>query len=212
MSPFQATNQFLQLLLSGMLLTMTLPSHTMTAPSRPARSSCTQASGWTPKLRLLAGVEVLKTYENRAPSLQSISSQVPSHQSDVELFDLPCHLVILRELTKKVNLNLFNLTDQNVKDAGEWLRSVYGNDTNNATLYEGRFYEHCLQSYLENHILQFDAWNRITGLLSGCGNNQPTSEQLQIMWIYSNNEIIDCSSLYNDADCTVNEETCHICD
>ena len=66
MSSFKATHQLLQLLLSGMLLILILPSHVITAPSTPARSipRCLDyIPPWTPLHRLLSGVEVLKTYE-----------------------------------------------------------------------------------------------------------------------------------------------------
>ena len=214
MSPSKTTSQ-LQLLLLGMLLILLLPTHTMTAPTR---SNCTQTLEyeypWTPLHRLLAGVEVLKTYEGM-PSLQNNTSiQISSQQ-----MGLLCSLVILHELSKKVDLNLSELTRQNVKDAGEWLSFVHRNDTNNATLYERQLYEHCLQPYLGN-VTQYDAAGHIRGSLAGKIPSPPSIERLQAMWIYSNNgtlhDIINCSSLYKEDDCTkgaadVIEKTCPIC-
>ena len=212
----KTTNQRLLLLLSGMLLILILPSRTMTAPSRPAKSSCTQA--WSPQRRLLVGVEVLKTYENRTSSPHNNTSiPVPSGQMD--MLDLLCDLVILHELTEKVDLNLSRLAHQNVKDGDEWLMSfIHGDDTNNASSYERQLYEHCLQPHLEN-ITQFDAQGRIEDNLSGCGD-PPTSELLQAMWIYSNNgtlgNVITCSSFYDEVDCkngsaAVTGGACPIC-
>jgi len=151
MSPFKATHQLLQLLLSGMLLILILPSYVVTAPTRPATSvsiaSCPDYNHpWTPLHRLLSGVEVLKKYEEKIFSLQgNTSREVPSEQ--MELLDLACNLEILHALTKKVDCNLSELIGQIVKDAGEWLSFIHRDDANNES-YERHFYEYCLESYL----------------------------------------------------------------
>jgi len=205
MSPFKSTNQYFQLFLSGMLLILILPSHVMTAPSRPATSiaSCPDyIPPWTPLHRLLAGVEVLKTY-HRTDSLQDDMSTPVSFQV---VLDLVSNLVILREVTERVDRNLSELIHQNVKDAGEWLRFI---DENDARV--------ILQAYLER-ITQFDAFGRIQGDLTG-HSNLPSLEILQTMWLYSNSgnlSNINCSSLYGENDCTngtakVTDGTCPIC-
>ena len=205
MFPFKATHQ----LLSGMLLILILPS-------RPA--SCPVCHRlWTPEHRLLSGVEVLKTYEEKIFSLQGNTlREVPSDKK--ELLDLVCNLEILHALTKKVDRNLSELIHQIVKDAGKWLSFIHKDDANNES-YERHFYEYCLQPYLEN-ITQFAAFDRIEGPFTGQCNDPPSSEVLQTMWIYSNSEDlsnINCSSLYAENDCTQGNATvtggsCPICE
>jgi len=213
MCPFKATSQLLQLLLSGMLLILILPSHVMTAPTRLARStnaSCPECGHTlTPLHRLLVGVEVLKTYEENISSRQGNTARQVS--SDLMTFlDLVSKLEILHALTKNlsVDLNLSELIRQNVEDAREWLRFI---DEDNATV--------ILQAYLENIThTEFDTLGRIQGTLTGCDNLPPLAIH-STMWISSNSQDlsnINCSSLYGENECAtgaanVTGGNCYIC-
>jgi len=215
MCPFKATSQLLQLLLSGMLLILILPSHVMTAPTRLARStnaSCPECGHTlTPLHRLLVGVEVLKTYEENISSRQGNTARQVS--SDLMTFlDLVSKLEILHALTKNlsVDLNLSELIRQNVEDAREWLSFI---DEDNATV--------ILQAYLENithSIAEFDTLDRIQGALSGCPKSPPLAIH-PTMWIYSNSDNlsnINCCSLYGEKDCETGAAemtggNCYIC-